>query len=79
MYSDDDTISLGAKAQMKDPEKHLSVLLEFNYSNPTIQNTGFGLEGLDVWMPESEKYDFLKGYTGSKKELLDPTPGDGDE
>jgi len=30
-------------------------------------------------LPESEKYDFLKGYTGSKKELLDPTPGDGDE
>ena len=30
-------------------------------------------------MPDSEKWDFLKGFTGSKKELLDPTPGDGDE
>tara|TARA_Y100000114_G_C11683202_1_gene289642 strand:+ start:291 stop:614 length:324 start_codon:yes stop_codon:yes gene_type:complete len=30
-------------------------------------------------LPDAKKYDFLQGYTGSKKDMLDPTPGDGDE
>ena len=30
-------------------------------------------------LPDADKYDFLKGFTDSKKEMLDPTPGDGDE
>ena len=30
-------------------------------------------------LPDADKYDFLKGFSGSKKEMLDPTPGEGDE
>jgi ferredoxin len=29
-------------------------------------------------MPDHEKFDKLKGYEGDKKEMLDPTPGEGD-
>ena len=30
-------------------------------------------------LPEADKYDFLKGFSESKKDMLDPTPGDGDQ